>query len=283
MLYFMDIGQNFRFGFYTASPADRMAAIKAAGFNSTMLWWGEEFVSSDGTKESLLALAKRNGLAVKTVHFPSTNAHQLWLDGEEGELYTHQLLQAVRDCSFYEIPNLVMHLTRKLITVPPNQTGIDRLALVCVEAEKLHVSLALENTRFLAYNRYVYEHLDSPALKFCFDTGHANCYTPDEDPLGLFGSRLATTHIHDNYGPAGHPDGLTAPSGATDLHNLIGDGNIDFTAVGRRLHALHNTVWNLESYCFAHSKYYGLSMQDYLNLSYSKLVALIKSSKEVNV
>jgi len=275
----MELGQNYRCGFYDIPPAQRMEAIKRAGFDSTMLWWGEEYSKTDGTKEELYALAKKNGLNIHTVHFPSTYAHYLWLGGDEGSSYMKQLLQAIRDCGRLEIPNMVLHMTRKLITVPPNETGLEHMQTACKEAETQGIRIAVENTRFLKYNTYVYNNIDSPALKFCFDTGHANCYTHDEDPLGMFGSRLVTTHIHDNYGPAGHPDGLVAPSGDKDLHNLIGDGNIDFQKLFERMQAQGNTVWNLESYCFKHSKYYGLTIDDYLSLSYKKLTSLIDSSR----
>ena len=69
------------------------------------------------------------------------------------------------------------------------------------EAQAQGVNIALENTRFLRYNQYLYQRLNSPRLKFCFDSGHANCYTPQEDPLALFGDKLCTMHLHDNYGP----------------------------------------------------------------------------------
>ena len=47
----------------------------------------------------------------------------------------------------------------------------------------------------LRYNSYIYKNLSSSALGFCFDCGHAHCYTPDENPLEMFASYISTTHI----------------------------------------------------------------------------------------
>lgn len=267
----MILGQNFRFGFYSISPAERMAAIKKAGFDSVMFWWGNEFDSTDGTKEERFNLAKKEGLLVSTVHFPSTNAQWLWISSEEGELYKKQMIQAVQDCGKLGIKNLVIHTTRKHITPEPNESGLEKLSHVLKAAEKEGVKLAIENTRFLRYNSYIYKNLSSSALGFCFDCGHAHCYTPDENPLEMFASYLTTSHIHDNYGPAGSPNGMEAPSGRIDLHNLIGDGNIDYKPIFTRFKELKLQEYNLESYCFEHSKYWGLSMQEFLDTSIKKL------------
>lgn len=273
----MLLGQNFRFGYYSYSPEERIAAIKKAGFDSVMFWWGNEFDSCDGTKEYRYELAVKAGLQVSTVHFPSTNAHFLWLNSDEGTGYVREMVSAVHDCGRLHIKNLVMHTTRKFLTVPPNQTGLEHLQKVLTEAESEGVKIAIENTRFLNYNSYIYENLSSPALGFCFDTGHANCYTPGQYPLDLFSKYLSTTHIHDNYGPEGHPSGTPDPVQKTDLHNLIGDGNIDFVPIFKKLKELQVPEYNLESYCFPYSKYYSLSMDEFLEKSFCKLKKLYKS------
>ena len=267
----MLLGQNFRFGFYSCPPEERMKAIKRAGFDSVMFWWGSEFDRTDAPKEVRFKLAKKEGLEVSTVHFPSTNAHWLWFPGDAGRVYAGQIVEAVEDCARYGIRNLVMHTTRQLTTQEPGPCGLENFKCVLDAAQREGVVIALENTRFLRYNQYIYDNFSSKYLGFCFDTGHANCYTPDEDPLEQFSEYLVTTHIHDNYGKNGSPDGKIAPSGRLDLHNLMGDGNIDFDAIFKRLKKLNVLEFNLESYCFEHSKYWGLSMDEFLKISFMKL------------
>jgi len=59
--------------------------------------------------------------------------------------------------------------------------------------------------------------LDSPHVRFCFDTGHANAFgsATYNEWLETLGSRLGEIHIHDN-------------NGATDEHLPVGDGNFPF-------------------------------------------------------
>jgi sugar phosphate isomerase/epimerase len=59
--------------------------------------------------------------------------------------------------------------------------------------------------------------LDSPHVRFCFDTGHANAFgsASYKEWLGMLGSRLGEIHIHDN-------------NGATDEHLPVGEGNFPF-------------------------------------------------------
>ena len=59
--------------------------------------------------------------------------------------------------------------------------------------------------------------LDSPQVRFCFDTGHANAFgsAPHGEWLEMLGDRLGEIHIHDN-------------DGTTDQHLPVGEGNFPF-------------------------------------------------------
>ncbi len=59
--------------------------------------------------------------------------------------------------------------------------------------------------------------LDSPQVRFCFDTGHANAFgsAPYGEWMEMLGDRLGEIHIHDN-------------DGTTDEHLPVGEGNFPF-------------------------------------------------------
>ena len=59
--------------------------------------------------------------------------------------------------------------------------------------------------------------LDSPHVRFCFDTGHANAFgsASYEEWLEALGCRLGEIHIHDN-------------NGTTDEHLPVGEGTFPF-------------------------------------------------------
>ena len=241
-----------------------MRAIRNAGFDDVMIWWGTGFAGEKETPPAIFDAACARGLSVRTAHFPTYDTPSLWLEGERGDAYERALIDALKECGERRIRHLVVHTTKKLVTPPPNATGARRMTRAAEAAEKYGVDIALENTRFLAYNQYLYDHVPSGRLRFCFDCGHANCFTPGEDPLGRFGDRLVTMHLHDNHGAA-----------AGDEHLRPGEGEIDFERLSARLSALSPESYNLESHYGAPDRARGLTMEEYLALSYETLVKLI--------
>ena len=164
----MVLGQNFRCGFYEVSADERLREIRKAGFDAVMFWWGDDFEETDGNRYDLIDIAFKVGLKVNTLHFPSLHADYLWRE-ENTRDYTDQLITAIEDCSRYGVENLVMHTTRYLITPPYNQLGLDSLGKAVKVAEREGVNIALENTRFPDYNRYIYDNISSPRLTLCYE------------------------------------------------------------------------------------------------------------------
>lgn len=254
------LGHHFRFGFYHIPAEERMRALREAGYDEVMFHWSKQTAPSDEAPEKLFESAVRHQLIVRTVHFPQQDAHLLWTEGQNGESYTEQMLRTVTEIGARRIANLVIHTTRRLITPPPCAVGLARIRRVLNEAEKQGVHLAFENTRFLQYNAYLYDRLDSPNLAFCFDSGHAHCFTPGQDPLSRFGPRMVTMHLHDNFGPE-----------QGDLHLPIGQGNIDFDALFARLKLFHPLCYNLESAQPEDGPYAKMGMEAYLAACYRTL------------
>lgn len=258
------LGQNFLFGFDGISAQERMRAIKDAGFDDVMIWWGGcEFEQEQYAPETLFDLSMRVSLRVRTAHFPTEHTPALWQDSDDGDAYERQLMRAIDDCAVRGIQNLVVHTTKALITPPPCETGALRIRRACERAERAGINIALENTRFLDYNQYLYDRVLSKRLTFCFDSGHAHCFTPGQDPLARFGSRLSTMHLHDNNGPS-----------AGDEHRLPGEGGVDFADIGARLAALRPEAYNLESMVSAYDLEKGMTVQAYLDRSCRVLRAI---------
>ena len=101
------------------------------------------------------------------------------------------------------------------------------------EAENLGVKVAFENTEGEEYLAAVMERFkNSPAVGFCWDTGHEMCYNHSKDMLSLYGDKLIATHINDNLG-------ICDPCGSItwfdDLHLLPFDGIADWQGIAGRL------------------------------------------------
>lgn len=257
------LGLDFSFGFYHIPCRERLRLIRETGFDSVMVTWREESPEA-AAPEEIFDAALSAGLRVNTMHAPTGHTPDLWRDTPGGADYEKRLRYIVRFCGEHDVPNLVLHTTKKFETPPPNAIGAERVRRLAEEAEKYEVNLAWENTRFLNYNAYLYAHVSSPRMRFCFDCGHANAFTPGEDPLARFGDRLVTVHLHDNHGPQ-----------VGDEHLLPGQGSIDFPALMRCLKPYGLQYYHLESHTLTRGTETEADMAAYLADAYARLSGLV--------
>lgn len=176
-----------------------MKAIKRAGFDGVILLWADYF---DADYKDFPKYAQQAGLYVENAHAPYRQANAIWENTAEGQEYTEHILCCIKDCFLYEIPTLVMHPVNGTASLPPNNIGIERFQKIMEIAEKFDVNIALENQDSLEYLEFVFKNIRSGKLLFCFDSGHAICYSPQLDLLELYGDKLIALHLHDNDGSA---------------------------------------------------------------------------------
>lgn len=267
----MNYGQNFRFGFFEIEAEKRMRAIKESGFNRIMMWWGDDFKNTDGDKFELVKLAFKYDLKFSALHASAINSSHIWINDNRRDIKINEYIKVLEQCNQIECPSMVIHLTHKHILYPASEIGLASIEKLLKAAEKQGVNLAIENTRFLDYNDYIYKNLSSPRLKCCFDTGHNHCYTPNNDVFEKYHDKIVVTHLHDNYG-TNEIDELS------DRHYLIGDGTINWLEIRKKLLTLNLDTINLESYCRPMSKYYGMSLEEYLKLSYLTVTNLMEKA-----
>ncbi len=201
---------------------ERLRMIKAAGFDGVLLWWGNDHAEVDGDYLMHPEMARRSGLFVENIHTPFSCCNSLWEDSTEGDDYEKLLLNCLEDCRRCEIPTAVVHLTKGYHPPPLSQTGLDRIKRLANAAERMDINIALENLRRVDYLDYVFEHVHSKRLGFCYDSGHENCFTPGKDFLSQYGSKLMALHLHDN-------------DGSDDQHLLPGEGAIEWGAIRKKL------------------------------------------------
>ena len=97
----------------------------------------------------------------------------------------------------------------------------------CVQGTETVIAMENVYERGPHQLRPLFDALDSPHVRFCFDTGHANTFgsAPYHEWIEILGARLGEIHIHDN-------------NGTTDQHLPVGEGNFPFrellTLVGRK-------------------------------------------------
>lgn len=212
---------------YELPMEERYRLTKQAGFDGTLIWWGYAG-DRDLEKQKYPDLAREQGLFVENIHASFDGANNLWLDNLAGQEYADMLNGCIDDCIRHGIPTVIVHLSNGSTPPPASEAGIDRIRRIADKAEKHCINIALENLRRPEYLRHVFDSIDSGALKYCFDSGHQNCWAPDQDFLSLYGARLVSLHLHDN-------DGLEQAYGTGDQHRLPFDGTVDWQKTMNKL------------------------------------------------
>ncbi len=246
---------------YELPQVERYRLIRSAGFTGVLLWWSDEF---DQHYRDAPEVARRAGLFVENIHTPFAGINSLWLDNLDGEAFAARLLQCVEDCAEFEIPTMVVHLSSGATPPPMNDLGLGRIRRIADLAERRGVNIAFENLRKTEYLDYVLGRLDSPRIGLCYDSGHHNCYTPGEDLLGQYGSRLMALHLHDN-------------DGSDDQHLLPFEGTVRWESILPQIAGTgYRGALSLEAMNEGHQT---LPAEEFLRLAYAraeKLEALLR-------
>jgi len=220
----MEIGIYTWFG-YRYPYKEIVRLIKEAGFHAVMTWWGDEFLDTEGPKEKKPEIIRNAGLQLENVHIPFESANSIWEDTLDGQEVFDRYGSYISDCNTYAIPTAVFHVSRGDNPPPYGQIGLDRFKRLIEIAEKNNVNIALENLRKPEYLDFIFSNIDSHKLKFCYDSGHENCFTHGIDFLAKYGDRLAALHLHDN-------------DGTSDQHLLPFNGNVDWKRIMSHLKKL---------------------------------------------
>jgi sugar phosphate isomerase/epimerase len=231
----MSTGMFYWFGYKNIDPAERIEMIKTAGFDNVLLWWGDDSFETEGPRGALAKRARQAGLYVENAHINFDRANAIWLPDDEAEPVMRDYLRWIEEMGECEIPCGVFHVTNGQTPPPPNEQGIERLALLAEAAEKANMYLALENLRNPEYLDYIFDKLPSNRLQFCYDSGHEMCRTNDRVLIERHAGRIMCLHLHDNMGMS------VEQKDEDDMHLPPGEGIIDWLDIMRRLKAVGYT------------------------------------------
>ena len=116
---------------------------------------------------------------------------------------------------------------------------IENLNIILELCSQKNIILALENVTPLPHGsdhlllgdsisdfKFVFSEIDSPYVKFCLDTGHANLGEGIDRYIDSFNDKLCAIHFHDNLGK-------------DDSHFIVGQGNIDWSQFGKRINDIN--------------------------------------------
>ncbi|MBN2287143.1 MAG: sugar phosphate isomerase/epimerase [Tissierellales bacterium] len=177
----------------------RLDMIKKAGFDSTMLWWGDQAAFYEYNKDELIKCVLSSGLEVENIHIPYERINDLWDNHYDSAQLVSSLKEWVCDCHHYGISGLVMHVENKGLVINNPIYGIDNISRVLEIAERYHINIALENTFNYRLLEYIFGEIDSKLLKFCYDSSHDWLPSGSQGDIILkYGEKLQYLHLSDN-------------------------------------------------------------------------------------
>ena len=212
------IGIRFYFGF-DDDPVDRMRKISEHGFDAIFTSPNKKYEAQNGTLAEQVANAKKYGLKLSSLHssYDTPKLPLFWKRGIRGWLIERKLAKEIRIAKEFGFTCLVVHLDGVFSNV-----GKKRLLRLLDIAKECDLPLAIENLDNEELFIQVFKNIEHDYMKFCYDAGHQNCFTPQFDVLNLYGDKLITIHFHDNMGKK-------------DEHTLNLYGKIDWDKIARDL------------------------------------------------
>ena len=191
----------------------KLSIIKNCGFDGVFLW----YYSDPKVLEEVVTKTRCFSLEIESFHLPYQNINSIWFEGSMGDDIVKTMIEGVRAAAQYNVKIVVMHLVGGMVRPLPNEIGLRRIKEILSACEEYDVYLALENVKDIKHIDYVYKHIESQYLKFCFDFGHVNCFAPTDYKIDLsrYAEKIICVHIHDN-------------NGQSDQHLIPFTGTVDY-------------------------------------------------------
>ena len=176
-----------KLGFYvncinSAKPWETLRVGKSLGFQT--------FFTTDYDDETLSKLkntADELDMQFEFIHAPWGDINDMWTADEDPEIF-NGIEKCIRQASKYGADGIIIHVSSGYHPPKICDKGLKRYDRLIALAKELGVNVAFENLRKIGNVAYMMERYeDEPHVGFCYDTGHAHCYTEKSIPwLDLF-------------------------------------------------------------------------------------------------
>lgn len=241
----MNKGITFYFGYEYEDVEQQVKDIKETGFDCVMTTADPTFDYQNTKIKNQVRLLKKYGLKLSSLHsrYKRQELPHFFKDDKIGNKLEKNLIKDVKLAHKYGFTCVVVHMKGET-----SEVGFNRLRRVLKVCEKLNIPLALEN---LSNNekvlKEIFKNIKSDYLKFCWDVGHNNAFTPDVNFAKIYKNKLIALHLHDNLGAhvtdaaykkMGYTNVYPKGEGRTynpDMHTLNKYGNIDWNEVAKLL------------------------------------------------
>jgi len=250
----MNKGISFYFG-YDIEYKKRAKMIKEAGFDCVITNADKRFNKQNGTLKQQVKIFTKLGLKVSSLHmrYNEIELINFFLNNKIGDKLEKTLIKDLKLAKKYRFSCVVVHLEGEF-----SEIGKERIKRILKVCENLEVPIAIENIDYQYLFTEVFDNIESKYLRFCYDSGHNNCFDSYFDYLGKYGDKLACLHLHDN-------DGLE------DQHTLNEFGSIEWDMIARKLSKCNEVNLDYELLMNVKKKY---SEEEVLKECYKQAVLL---------
>ena len=204
---------------------EQIEKLKPYGFDAFFTHYSKDV-------EKYREAAEKYGVTYQSLHAPTANADKMWQSGDVAKAAQKELLDCISVCVQNEIPTLVIHpFTPNGRPYTPTSQGIENFMPIIEDAAAFDVTIAFENVQGFPYLEALmgaFSYCD--IAKFCWNSGHEQCFNQYFDMLSLYGDRLACINLNDNNGIVG-----SKISRKDDLHLIPFDGIVDWSSVAQRV------------------------------------------------
>ncbi len=228
--------------------------------------------------DEVMQLFRENGIVCETIHAPYDRINDMWNDDDDGagDDMLQSLKLCVDRCVKYGIDTVVVHVSSGRPMPEITERGAQRYDKFVSYAKSRNVAVAFENLRYFENLKFLMDRYDDAV--FCWDNGHASCYTYDVDYMKIYSGRVGAIHIHDNRCIKD-----------SDEHLLPFDGKINMESVAASLaKSGYNGTLMLEitknARVDSESVYAGMSDEEYFERavkSAKKLADMVERNKTV--
>lgn len=217
--------------------------------------------------------ADRLGVEFPFLHAPFGGINNMWLEGDAYKTIYDGMIEAIDSAAACSVPAVVSHVSSGWNAPPVNDLGLSRFDALVNYASEKNVTLAFENLRMVGNLSYLKDRYENnPFVRFCYDCGHAHCYTNPVEWLDIFTNKLIATHIHDNMSRPLY-DKSTDP----DYHWLPFDGTFNYHEMMRKLDKYgYAGPLVLEVFRGAREDYKALSAEKFMSNCYDRISRISK-------
>lgn len=215
--------------------------------------------------------AEKLGMDFPFLHAPFSGINNMWIDGDAYKTIFGGMTKAIDSASACGVPAVVVHVSSGWNAPHVNDLGLSRFDALIDYAENKNVIVAFENLRMVGNLTCLMDRYEkNPFVRYCYDCGHAHCYTNPVEWLDIFTDKLIATHIHDNMSrPLG--DKSTDP----DSHWLPFDGTFNYHEMMRKLNKYgYSGPLVLEVFRGAREDYKKLSPEQFMTTCYDRIIRM---------